>query len=112
MEAGFHHLYEYGNIPIFLTVGQSQEEVVVGKDGNPEVCPMMKLKFSFDERIEDGLYCMSALEFFKQMVEDPEAGVSSIRWFRSILPWSTCRYSSTNSGTFKVLAVKNTVSAL
>ena len=28
MDAGFHHLYEYGNIPIFMMAGQSKEEPV------------------------------------------------------------------------------------
>ena len=64
MEAGFHHLYEYGNIPIFLTMGKANEEDV------------MLLRYSFDERIEDGLYAARALEIVKTIVEDPATHVT------------------------------------
>ena len=73
LDAGYHHLYEYGNIPIFMMVGRSQEEVVVDPDGKPVVRPMMTLRYSFDERIEDGLYCARALDILKRMIEDPAA---------------------------------------
>lgn len=65
MGAGFHHLYEYGNIPIFVVVGRAEP-----RDDGRTVLPV---RYSFDERIEDGLYCAKALELLKAMVEDPEA---------------------------------------
>lgn len=64
MGAGFHHLYEYGNIPIFAVVGRAEP-----RDDGRTVLPV---RYSFDERIEDGLYCTKALELLKAMVEDPE----------------------------------------
>ena len=72
MDAGFHHLYEYGNIPIFVMAGRSQEEVVAGPDGIPVVRPMMTLRYSFDERIEDGLYAARALQIIKELIENPD----------------------------------------
>jgi hypothetical protein len=63
MEAGFHHLYEYGNIPIFLTMGKANDDDV------------MLLRYSFDERVEDGLYAAKALDIVKTIVEDPAAHV-------------------------------------
>jgi pyruvate/2-oxoglutarate dehydrogenase complex dihydrolipoamide acyltransferase (E2) component len=72
LDAGYHHLYEYGNIPMLIMAGRNKEEVVVGKDGQPEVRPMMTLRYSFDERIEDGLYGARALEMMKR-IEDPAA---------------------------------------
>jgi pyruvate/2-oxoglutarate dehydrogenase complex dihydrolipoamide acyltransferase (E2) component len=71
LDAGFHHLYEYGNIPILIMAGRSKEEVVVGPGGNPVVRPMMTLRYSFDERIEDGLYGARALEIMKRIIQDP-----------------------------------------
>jgi hypothetical protein len=71
MDAGFHHLFEYGNIPIFLTVGQSRTELKPTAEGGVEARPVMVLRYSFDERVEDGLYCARALELFKGFVEDP-----------------------------------------
>lgn len=75
LDAGYHHLYEYGNIPMLIMAGRSKEEVVVGKDGNPEVRSMMTLRYSFDERIEDGLYGAPALEILKRIIEDPDAAI-------------------------------------
>ncbi len=71
LDAGYHHLYEYGNVPMLIMAGRSKEEVVVGPDGTPVVRPMMTLRYSFDERIEDGLYGARALEIMKRILEDP-----------------------------------------
>jgi pyruvate/2-oxoglutarate dehydrogenase complex dihydrolipoamide acyltransferase (E2) component len=76
LDAGFHHLYEYGNIPILIMAGRSKEEVVVGPDGKPEVRPIMTLRYSFDERIEDGLYAVRAPEIVKRIIEDPAESMS------------------------------------
>jgi hypothetical protein len=76
LDAGFHHLYEYGNIPILIMAGRDKEEVVVGPGGKPEVRPMMTLRYSFDERIEDGLYAVRALEIMKRIIEDPAESMS------------------------------------
>ncbi|MCJ7630993.1 2-oxo acid dehydrogenase subunit E2 [Candidatus Bathyarchaeota archaeon] len=71
LDAGYHHLYEYGNIPMLIMAGRSKEEVAVGPDGKPEVRSMMTLRYSFDERIEDGLYGARALEIMKKIIENP-----------------------------------------
>ena len=71
MEAGYHHLYEYGNCPIFATVGRIQPEIVPGPDGQPTTRPMLTIRYSLDERIEDGLYCAKALDLLKARLEDP-----------------------------------------
>lgn len=71
MQAGFHHLYEYGNIPIFMTVGRSELDPVIDEDGRVSARERMTLRYSFDERVEDGLYCARALELLKAMLEDP-----------------------------------------
>jgi len=76
LDAGYHHLYEYGNIPMLIMAGRSKEEVVVGPDGKPEIRFMMTLRYSFDERIEDGLYGARALEIMKRMIEDPASHLS------------------------------------
>jgi hypothetical protein len=75
LDAGYHHLYEYGSIPMLIMAGRSKEEVVVGPDGKPEVRSMMTLRYSFDERIEDGLYGTRALQIVKKLVEDPSGSM-------------------------------------
>lgn len=71
MEPAYHHLYEYGNIPIFIALGRVQSEVTVGDEGQPAVEPIMTVRYAFDERIEDGLYCAQALKILAEYVEDP-----------------------------------------
>jgi len=73
MDAGFHHLYEVGNIPVFITLGAVRDRVRVGGDGSPEVRPVLTLRYSFDERVEDGLYCARALDRLKERLEDPRS---------------------------------------
>lgn len=72
MDAAYHHLYEYGNIPIFCVVGQTKETPVV-EDGKVVARPVTTLRFSYDERIEDGLYAQKSLQILRGYVEDPEA---------------------------------------
>jgi hypothetical protein len=70
IDAAFHHLYEYGTIPLFCTFGLVHEEVVV-RDGKPSVARVASLKFSYDERVEDGLYAARALQYLCSVLEDP-----------------------------------------
>jgi hypothetical protein len=70
MDAPFHHLYEWGNIPLFCAVGLEREEIYV-ENGQVKSRAMIPLRFTFDERVEDGLYCLKSIEILKQMLEDP-----------------------------------------
>lgn len=74
MDAGYHHLFEYGNIPIFCTIGQVRDEVVA-ENGLPVVRKMITLRYTFDERTEDGLYCLKALQLIRDIVEKPQETV-------------------------------------
>jgi hypothetical protein len=71
LDAAFHHLYEHGTIPIFCTLGAVHDEVVVD-DGEPAVARVATIRFSYDERVEDGLYAAHALETFRTLVEHPD----------------------------------------
>jgi hypothetical protein len=73
MDAGYHHLYEYGNIPIFCVIGQIKDEPVVD-GGKLTTRPIANLRFTYDERVEDGLYAQRSLEILRRYVEDPLAG--------------------------------------
>lgn len=68
----WHHLYEYGNVSLFCSIGCVQTAVLPGEDGQPELRPILKLMYSFDERINDGHYCVASLNLVKELVEDPE----------------------------------------
>jgi hypothetical protein len=72
LDSAYHHLFEHGTCPFFVTVGRVKKGVIVGEDGAPAVRDVVSLKFSFDERIVDGLYCSRSLEIFQRYLEDPK----------------------------------------
>lgn len=71
LESAFHHLYEYGNIPLFAALGRAKLVPVVNELGEVTASKMCSVKYTFDERIEDGLYCAHSLELLRTLVEDP-----------------------------------------
>jgi 2-oxoacid dehydrogenase/acyltransferase catalytic subunit len=68
----YHHLYEYGTIPIFVVVGAYRAAPVVRADGQVAVERVATLKYTYDERIEDGFYCARAVARMKELLEAPE----------------------------------------
>jgi len=71
VDAPFHHLYEYGTVPIFVAIGRIQDEPVVTQEGTLAVGRVVALRYTFDERIADGYYCARSLERFQRYIEDP-----------------------------------------
>jgi len=67
LEAAYHHLFEWGNCPIFAAIGRVREEVT--PQGIRKVCTV---RYTFDERIEDGLYCAHALGKLQARLEAAE----------------------------------------
>ncbi|KPK66627.1 MAG: hypothetical protein AMS21_01510 [Gemmatimonas sp. SG8_38_2] len=77
LDAAYHHLYEYGNIPFFIVIGRVKKAPVVDENGELVVHDVVHIRYSFDERITDGFYTSTALERFRRYIEDPtllEAG--------------------------------------
>ncbi len=72
LDAAFHHLYEYGTIPVFCTLGRVHD-AVVAEDGEPMVARVATVRFTYDERVEDGMYAGHALDDFRAWLEHPEA---------------------------------------
>lgn len=66
-----HHLYEYGTCSLFGVVGQVKKTVFVGEGDQPVVHDGVKVRWSFDERINDGFYCASSLAFARKTIENP-----------------------------------------
>jgi hypothetical protein len=71
LDAAYHHLYEYGNCPFFAAIGRVKKAVVPGPEGVPVVRDVVVIRYTFDERITDGLYCAKSLEIFQRHLEDP-----------------------------------------
>jgi hypothetical protein len=71
LDAPYHHLYEYGTVPIFAALGRIQKLPFVDGDGNLAVRDSVVVRWSLDERVADGLYCARSLELFRAFVEEP-----------------------------------------
>lgn len=70
LEAAWHHLYEYGSIPFFVTLGKVTEHLRV-RDGVPTVFTGMLVRVTVDERIEDGYYINKALDLVIDYFKEP-----------------------------------------
>lgn len=70
MTAAFHHLYEYGNCPLFMTVGKV-EEVPVVEGGQIVARHRLQIRYTFDERVEDGLTARLGIDVAVRVLEDP-----------------------------------------
>lgn len=62
--AGHHHLWEYGTCSLFGVIGRIEP----GANGRRK----MQLAWTYDERIEDGLYSYHTLEGIRERLESPE----------------------------------------
>lgn len=69
----YHHLFEHGTIPIFAVVGAYRHVPVADDDGRIVARRVATLKYTYDERIEDGFYCARAVARMKQLLEEPES---------------------------------------
>jgi hypothetical protein len=71
LDAAYHHLYEYGTIPIFVTMGRLHRAPVVLADGSVGSQERFTLRYTYDERIEDGFYAARALELVHALLQAP-----------------------------------------
>jgi hypothetical protein len=62
--AGFHHLWEYGTASLFGVMGRIEP----GPGGRRRI----RVAWTYDERIEDGLYSYYTLEGIRERIEHPE----------------------------------------
>jgi len=72
LDAPYHHLFEYGTIPLFAVIGRIQKTPKFHEDGSFELRDTVKVKYTYDERIADGFYCASSLDILKELIENPE----------------------------------------
>ena len=68
----YHHLYDFGNLPVFLCMGDKYKRKEQKDDGSFETRKYMKYTFVSDERICDGFCYSRALKAFKHYLQHPE----------------------------------------
>lgn len=68
----YHHLYDFGNVPVFCSYGAKRTSYELKKDGSIAERKYIDYTFVTDERICDGHYFASALKLFKSYIKNPE----------------------------------------
>lgn len=68
----YHHLYNFGNVPIFCAYSAKRNETVLNKDGTFVTKKFVDFKFVLDERTCDGHYYSSALKLMYDLLKNPE----------------------------------------
>lgn len=72
IDNAFHHLYERGTCSIFGVVAKSRKQLDADPSGRPAIREVLQTQWTFDERINDGFYCLQSLENLRRIVEDPQ----------------------------------------
>lgn len=67
----FHHLYDFGNIPVFLSFGAKYKKTELKPDGTPVQKKYIDYNIVCDERICDGFYLASSFKLFKTYFRNP-----------------------------------------
>ena len=68
----YHHLYDFGNLPVFGAFGMKRRAVEAQEDGTIVTRKYVDFKFCMDERIVDGFYYAAFLKYFKRIIQHPE----------------------------------------
>ncbi len=67
-----HHLYEFGNLPVFIAMGKKRTKYELNKNGEVEKKRLIDFTVMCDERICDGHYYANAFKRLKRLLENPE----------------------------------------
>lgn len=68
----YHHLYNFGNLPLFISYGNIFTGDAIKRDGTRERHHFVTLKIVTDERICDGYYYASAFKRIKRYLLHPD----------------------------------------
>lgn len=68
----FHHLYNFGDLPIFISFGSMYRQKIFDKDGKETTKKRLDYSVVMDERITDGHYYASALKSLEYYLKHPE----------------------------------------
>ena len=69
----YHHIYNFGNLPVFISMGAKRRAFELDKMGQPVEKKFIDYKVVMDERIVDGVYFANALKYMKYYLKNPVA---------------------------------------
>ena len=73
LPAIFHHLYNFGNLPLFIAIGSKRKARELGIDGSVIERKYVDYRLVMDERVCDGFYVSQAFKQFKSLLRDPQS---------------------------------------
>ena len=68
----YHHLYNFGNLPVFCAFGCKRKANEIQDDGTIVRKKYVDFKFSLDERIVDGYYYAAFFKHYRRIIAHPE----------------------------------------
>ena len=68
----YHHLYDFGNLPVFGSFGCKRRALEVEEDGSVVQRKYLDVKFVLDERIVDGYYYAAFFKHYRAILRHPE----------------------------------------
>ena len=68
----FHHLYNFGNLPVFIAIGAKRKTRELKADGTVAERKYVDFMLSMDERCCDGFYFSQAFKLFKTLLRNPQ----------------------------------------
>ena len=72
LNAGYHHLSNWGTTSVFVVIGEKVRRPVFHEDGTFEMRTMLDVGITLDERIADGYYYAKTVRLLKKLIENPE----------------------------------------
>jgi len=72
LPAIYHHLYNFGNLPVFIALGPKRKVYELDAEGKIALRKYVDCKLVVDERICDGFYFSQGFKYFKSILRNPE----------------------------------------
>ena len=72
LNAGYHHLSNWGTTSVFVIIGERTRKPVFNEDGTYELHDVLPIGITLDERIADGYYYAKTVRLIKKLIENPE----------------------------------------
>ncbi len=75
LDRTYHHLFEFGTCSLFAVMGTQALRPHVTSTGVLATRPTVEVRWSFDDRITNALYCARGIAKMQAMMEDPAAAL-------------------------------------
>ena len=78
IDSVYHHLYDFGTCPIFISIGRKEDSFQMGRYGMHSPVRTINFRFVVDERICDGYYYAQAMRYFRRTLKHPDVLLTSL----------------------------------